>query len=195
MEIWKPIPGYEGSYEVSNLGRVRSVDRYILTKNGKVFKKGVIRKPKEDEDGYLRVNLSKNGKKKEMFVHRLVAITFIDNPNNLPVVNHKDGNKKNNTVENLEWCTRSENDKHAFKLGLRKPTCGGTSKKVAKIDSKTNKIISVYKSMSEAARENGVTYQLISYCANGKYKTAKGFKWAFVDEGVTTIESTLIMCE
>lgn len=187
MEIWKPVPGYEGSYEVSNLGRVRSVSRYTPTWSGKVFKKGTIKKQKEDKDGYFKVWLSKNSKKKPFFVHRLVATAFLDNPDNLPVVNHKDGNKKNNTVENLEWCTLSENTKHAFKIGLIKPSCRGTNKKVAKIDPATNEIISVYKSMSEAARENGITVQMISYCANGKNKTGKGFKWAFVDEGVTTI--------
>lgn len=186
MEIWKPIKGYEDSYEVSNRGRVKSKDRDTPTWNGQVFKKGVIKTLKEDKDGYFKVWLSKDSKKKPFFVHRLVAEAFIENPNNLPVVNHKDGDKQNNYVENLEWCTRSQNDKHAFKLGLRKTTDGGTSKRVAKIDPQTNKILAIYDSMSAAARVNDITVQSISYCANGKQEVAKGFKWAFVDEGVTT---------
>jgi hypothetical protein len=186
MEIWKPIRNYEDSYEVSNQGRVRSKDRYTPTWNGQVFKKGVVKTLNEDKDGYYKIWLSKDSKKKPFFVHRLVADAFLDNADELPIVNHKDGDKKNNDVSNLEWCTRSHNDKHAFQHGLRKANDGGTSKKVVKIDPETDEIITVYDSMSAAARVNDITVQSISYCANGKQKIAKGFKWAFVDEGVTT---------
>lgn len=186
MEIWKPIKNYEDSYEVSDFGRIRSMDRYTHTWNGQVFKKGVIKTLKEDKDGYFKVWLSKESKKKPFFVHRLVAEAFIVNAEKLPIVNHMDGNKKNNHVDNLEWCTRSHNDKHAFEHGLRKATDGGTSKRVAKIDPDTNEILAIYESMSAAARVNDITVQSISYCANGKQEIAKGFKWAFVDEGVTT---------
>jgi hypothetical protein len=186
METWKPVKDYEGSYEISNFGRVRSVDRYTQTWNGQVFKKGVLKKLKEDKDGYYKVWLSKESKKKPFFVHRLVAQAFLSNDKLHPVVNHLDGDKKNNHVDNLEWCTRSRNDKHAFSIGLRKPSDGGTSKRVAKVDPKTYEM-TIYDSMSAAARENDITVQSISYCANGKKETSKGFIWAFVDEGVTTI--------
>lgn len=187
QEEWRPVVGYEGSYEVSNYGEVRGVDRWVPSIHGERFKKGVIKNKKTDKDGYFRVYLSKSSKKKQFMVHRLVAEAFIKNPDNRPVVNHIDGNKQNNAITNLEWCTRSENDLHAFRLGLRIPTCGGTSKAVYKLDIKTMSIIGKYSSLTEAGRQNGLTTQSISYVVNGKHRQAGGFKWALVDEGVTTI--------
>lgn len=110
---WFDINGYEGLYKINRQG-----DVYIMKKPRK--QEG-IKKPSIDKDGYKQVSLSKNGKYTTYKVHRLVALTFIPNPNNLPVINHIDGNKQNNRVDNLEWCTRSENDLHAYRLGLRKP--------------------------------------------------------------------------
>lgn len=125
MEKWKDIKGYEGSYQVSNMGRVRSVDRIRYASNGKTmckfFVKGQILKPSHtgkktrNNDGYLAVNLLQKTKR----VHRLVAEAFIPNPDNFPVVNHKDGNTENNKVENLEWCTNEYNQKHAITHGLK----------------------------------------------------------------------------
>ena len=114
LEIWKDIKDYEGLYQVSNLGRVRSlpkVDRLGRVHNGK------IKAQVNNGSGYLIVNLKHNGKQKMKTVHRLVAETFISNDDNLPEINHIDGNKVNNRVDNLEWCTRSENVKHAIKNG------------------------------------------------------------------------------
>lgn len=187
METWKPIEGYESSYEVSDLGRVRSLDRFTPTWNGQVFKKGVIKTLKEDKDGYYKVWLSKESKKTSYFVHRLVAKAFIPNSEGLPVVNHIDGNKKNNVPENLEWCTVSYNTAHAFRVGLRQPSDGGTSKSVVKLDPVTEEVIETYRSLSEAAQSNGSTAQAVSYAANGKTMISNGYKWAFVGEGVTTI--------
>lgn len=186
MEKWIPIKDYEDSYEVSNLGRVRSKDRYTPTWNGQVFKKGVVKTLQEDKDGYFKVWLSKDSKKKPFFVHRLVAGAFISNEADLPIVNHIDGNKQNNLPANLEWCTRSDNDKHAFKLGLRKVTDGGTSKRVLRMNPEDGSV-KIYESMSAASRANGITVQNISYCANGLQPKANGFYWVFIDEGVTTI--------
>ena len=101
-EVFKAIEGYEGLYEVSNLGRVRSLDSY--DRLGRLHKKGKILKPAIIKDGYLQVHLSKEGKKKTFMVHRLVAQAFIPNPEGLPIINHKDENPKNNRVENIEWC-------------------------------------------------------------------------------------------
>lgn len=117
MEIWKDIKGYEGKYQVSTLGYVKSLvmwtgDKYI--KRDKILR-GVLYK-----NGYMYVGLSKDGKVKRFKVNRLVAEAFIDNPYNLPVTNHKNGDKTNNTVGNLEWTSYSENLKHAYKTGLRK---------------------------------------------------------------------------
>lgn len=119
-EIWKPVVGYEGLYEVSNLGRVRSVDRYVSFgrwgDNGQTrFRKSHLLSPKIDE-GYYRVALSKDGVKKLFKVHRLVAQAFIPNPDNLPVVNHKDEDKSNNIVTNLEWCTIQYNSTYGSSI-------------------------------------------------------------------------------
>ena len=111
MEEWKSIPGYEGLYEVSNLGRVRSVDRYVKYLNGMIhLHKGKVLSPGIRSDGYLQVSLCCNGKYKTIAVHRLVAQAFIENPDNLPEINHKDEDKTNNSVDNLEWCDRSYNN-------------------------------------------------------------------------------------
>ena len=105
-EIWRPIVGYEGLYEVSSYGRVRSLDRYD---NKNHFRKGLIMKQNNDGRGYMSVILCLNGKIKKYLVHRLVAQAFIPNPDNLPEVNHKDENPENNSVTNLEWCDHSYN--------------------------------------------------------------------------------------
>lgn len=108
--IWKDIQGFEGLYQVSNDGKVRSLDRIINYKDGRArLEKGHKLKPHADKKGYTRVTLCKNNKCKPYLVHRLVAMAFIPNPNNWPQVNHKDENKTNNTVWNLEWCDRIYN--------------------------------------------------------------------------------------
>lgn len=119
-EIWKDITGYEGKYQVSSFGRVKSLEYH----NAKGIKRCGILQPATDNSGYHRCALSKNNILKTYKVHRLVAIAFIPNPDNLPQINHKDGNKKNNNVENLEWCDNSHNQKHAYRLGLNPPHQG-----------------------------------------------------------------------
>ncbi|MED3974580.1 NUMOD4 motif-containing HNH endonuclease [Priestia megaterium] len=119
-EIWKPIGGYEEYYEVSNFGRVRSKDRRVSNGPGSYIKKARILKRSKTTTGYWKVELSKDGTKKSLKVHRLVAAAFIDNPNNKPFVNHIDGNPLNNHISNLEWCTQAENMQHAYQTGLIK---------------------------------------------------------------------------
>ena len=122
-EIWKEIDGGYEQYQVSNLGRIKSLKR----------KKEKILHLDKDRYGYMNVYLSKDGVMKKFKVHRLVAIAFIENTNNYPEINHIDGNKENNSVDNLEWVTRSQNLKHAHKMGLKKFStkeglpCGGVS--------------------------------------------------------------------
>lgn len=125
IEIWKNVKGYVGLYQVSNYGRVRSLDTKQVRSNGRVMceftVKGQILNPyftgrtTRNSKGYLTVNLKRKNKK----VHRLVAEAFLENPNNYPMVNHKDGNTENNNVENLEWCTNLHNVRHAIKHGLK----------------------------------------------------------------------------
>ena len=117
MEIWKDIKNYEGLYKISNTGKIRSVERYVRSNTGERLVKGRIRKSKID-NGYEKIILSKNSKPTTVRVHRLVAQTFIPNPDNKPQVNHIDGNKLNNHVDNLEWVTGDENIKHAINIGL-----------------------------------------------------------------------------
>lgn len=112
MEEWRDIAGYEGYYMVSNHGSV-----IALPVDGMVRRKTLL-KANTSWNGYLRVGLRRNGKTKFCMVHRLVAASFIENKNNKPIINHKDGNKQNNHVSNIEWCTHKENTEHAFDSGL-----------------------------------------------------------------------------
>lgn len=128
-EIWKDIAGYKGFYQVSNLGRIKSLCRKTLNSKGVYHTVGGrIMAPKKDPNGYLSIILSKNQVTKQERIHRLVALAFIDNPENKDLVNHMDGNKRNNVVTNLEWVTHSQNHKHAFRTGLRVPTDTSGSK-------------------------------------------------------------------
>lgn len=174
---WAPIKGYEGYYEVSDSGQVRSLDRVIKAKNGISYhKRGKIMKLTQimshNEPGYLVVNLRKNGNSCVCFVHQLVAESFIPNPNNLPVVNHKNGNKTKNEVSNLEWTTYKDNNLHALANGLRQPR--GT--KVKQIDSSGN-VVDVFRSVCEASRKTGIGRGSISHCINGRCNRAGGFLW------------------
>jgi hypothetical protein len=119
IEIWKDIPNYEGYYKVSNLGRVKRINS--ITSHNHTRKERVLN---QSNDNYRSVSLCKNNIKINFLVHRLVALTFLDKLNNKNFVNHKDGNKHNNNVENLEWCTRKENGEHASKYGLVKDQYG-----------------------------------------------------------------------
>lgn len=119
-EIWRNIPGYDGVYKISNLGNVRSTDRYVNSSRGKRLVKGSILRPTNNGHGYLIIGLASQGHKKNHYIHRLVAQCFLENALNLPVVNHIDRNTRNNAVDNLEWCTTKENINHSI-INLRKP--------------------------------------------------------------------------
>ena len=119
-EIWKDIEGYQGYYQISNYGRVKSLDRFRKNGSSGYIHKEKILKQSLTTTGYLKVELCINKFRKSMKVHRLVAKAFIDNPENKPDVNHKDGNPLNNHLSNLEWCTERENINHAINLGLKK---------------------------------------------------------------------------
>ena len=115
-EIWKDIKGYEGLYQISNLGRVKSISRKINTFYGYRKTKEKILKSSYDKDGYLKITITNNWKHKTHKIHRLVAEAFIPNPDNKPTINHIDGNKLNNSIDNLEWATRKEQTKHMHEV-------------------------------------------------------------------------------
>lgn len=124
-EIWKTVKRYEGLYEVSNMGRVKSLSRTRQGKGGGLYPVcEKILTNRVSGAGYFQIALSKGSKKKYPLIHRLVAQNFIPNPQNKPQVNHKNGIKTDNRVENLEWCTQSENQHHAYKIGLQKHQYG-----------------------------------------------------------------------
>lgn len=175
-EIWKEVLGYEGLYEVSNYGKVRSKNRYVDCKKYKAFKKGVLLKPRKDKGGYLTVYLSRGNKHKQFFVHRLVAMSFIENSNNLPFINHKDENKENNVVENIEWCDRMYNNNY----GSRNLRAGiSCRKRILQYDLRGN-FIKSYNSVFQAKKENSKSSGThISEACNGKRKSAYGYLWRY----------------
>jgi hypothetical protein len=118
-EIWKDVAGYVGYYEVSNYGKVRSVDRYVNNHKGeRALRKGKVLTDTLDDKGYVRYTFRMGKSKKMKRGHRLVAEAFIPNPNQYTIINHKDGNKANNHISNLEWCTHRQNSQHAESMGL-----------------------------------------------------------------------------
>ena len=166
-EIWCPIKGYEGLYEVSDKGRVRSIK----------FGKERILKPGRMTKGYLTVGLYKNGEQKMYLVHRLVAKTFIPNPDNLPEVNHKDEDKINNKVSNLEWCDRKYNQNYG--TGIQR-MAEKLSKSVLQF-TKDGEFVKEWKSATDVKRNLGYSKGNISSCCTGKLKSAYNFIWKYKD--------------
>lgn len=192
MEIWKDIYGYEDSYSISNHGRVKSKEREVFrrSKNGNMYKVkvgGFILKNICHKSGYARVVLMKDGKAKQENVHRLVANHFINNPLNLPQVNHIDGNKHNPHVSNLEWVTPIDNGKHAYSSGLSYAWNKGL------LGNQTGKYRGVYQvsphgkvkkldCMSDATRDKMFDSGGITKCCQKKIASHKGFIWIYEDD-------------
>ena len=191
IEIWKTAVSdgelYEGLYKVSNLGKILSLNYRNTGKPG-------LMKPGTDKDGYLQVSLRKNGKHKTCKVHRLVAETFLENPENLPEVNHKDENKENNFVflnedgtvnkekSNLEWKNHRDNCNHGTRNErvAKALTNGKLSKRVLQL-SLTGELIKEWESTQECGR-NGFDSGHVAACCNGKLKTHKGFRWMYAED-------------
>lgn len=187
QEEWRDVVGYEGFYQVSNLGNVRSVDRTVIQHRttgdvekrikGKQLKKWLAR-------NYYHVTFSRDGEIKAPFVHKLVAEAFIENKNNYPVVNHKDENTHNNHATNLEWCTQIYNRNYGHceekRLNSFLKSVENHKRKrkpVIQID-KNGNIVNRYYSMN-AARKDGFNSPGIHSCCNGRLKTYKGYVWAY----------------
>ena len=152
VEVWRPAVGYEKTYEVSNLGKVRSIDRFVIRKNFMFyFRKGKILKLRIGFKGYQYASLWGNKKNNKPKVHRLIAQAFIPNPNNLPQVNHKNNNKLDNRVENLEWITNLDNIRHAWKNGFKNNNhCIGEKNHFAKLTSESvREIRNSYKELNK----------------------------------------------
>ena len=158
-EEWRDIKGYEGKYMVSNLGRVKSLNYSNTGKEG-------ILNARDNGKGYLRVILWKDGKDKKYRINRLVAQAFIPNPDNLPEVNHKDEDKTNNRVDNLEWCSRQYNIEYS------------QGKAVIGIN-KVSGLIVEFPSASEASRQTGINSRNICACLKGRQKSTGGFYWHY----------------
>lgn len=172
MEIWKEIPGTEGQYQISNYGKVRTV------------KTGRVLTPAIDERGYERVCLFKYDRERRYKVHRLVAITFIPNPDNKPQVNHKDGNKRNNSVDNLEWVTNEENMRHANAAGLREGHqrfCDSRKKRIIATHIESGEEV-VFDSILAAKKAIGTNH--IQEVLRGLRYEAKGYTFRYA-KGVT----------
>ena len=200
MEEWRDIKGYEGRYQISSEGRVKSLKR--ITRNNQIIKEK-IRKPKIDKDGYCCVKLWIDGISKEYFIHRLVAQAFIPNPYNKPCIDHINTNKTDNRAENLRWCTHKENTNNPIsrekylknryrveverRISIYKPT----KEAVAKMAEKHKKPVGMYKdgnlikrfdSAADAERENkDYKYMSISAACNGRIKTYRGYEWKFIN--------------
>lgn len=178
IELWKWIPGWEGYYMASTHGRIKSVDRYVNGNGSSKFLiKGRILKGTPDKDGYILVILSKHNKKKGFHIHRLVALTFIPNPNNWPQVNHIDENKTNNTVENLEWCTAKYNSNY----GTHIERYSQANRKPILMFTKDGQFIQRFNCVAEANKYLGKNTgnKNIYQCLTGFSKTAYGYIWKY----------------
>lgn len=192
QEIWKPVVGFEGLYEVSSKGVVKSIPRMIIRNKGSYFSKGKILSPYKDENGYLYVSLCKNGKPKSFFVHRLVALAFIPNPESKPHIDHINTITFDNRVENLRWCTPFENSNNP--ITLERVRINGHSVETTKKNMASRKnnhkynapkrvfqytidgnLIATYESISEARKITGI--ENIGCVTRGERNKAGGYKW------------------
>lgn len=185
-EHWKAIPGYEGYYEVSDLGRVKSIDRIIPNpKNGKMnfLVKGKIRKLQKAHDGYLRVTLNKNGNAKKYFVHRLVMYAFCPNPDpdKYTQINHKNEITNDNRPENLEWCTQTYNNNYGGRIAKQaNALVNGKRAKAVGQYTLNGKLVKIWPSTRECGR-HGFKHSGVGACCLGKWTSYKGYKWKYVN--------------
>ncbi len=190
-EIWKPVPGYNGNYEASNTGMIRIIDRFdVITRDGvKDFKpytrkrSGKVLKNWLDKDGYVCGVICENGKIKNIRVHRLIASTFIDNPDNKPFIDHINTIKNDNRIENLRWCTNSENLLNPLTSQLKSKVSKGVPKimdrKVLKINPVTSETVEIFHSCSAAARDIRVSQSWMNYTCKKYPRLRSGFYWRF----------------
>lgn len=176
QEIWEPISGYEGLYEVSNLGNVRSVDRVVISSrqvNRRL--KGKLLSPSINNRGYQYVNLVKGGRSKSVTIHKLVALAFIPNPKDKPCIDHINAIRTDNRSENLRWCSHRENQNFPIATSKRKVTR-------VNMYTKKGEFVKQFKSITDAEREIGVSHSNICASCAGRRNEAGGFKWEYAKE-------------
>lgn len=188
-EVWKSIKGWETLYEVSDKGRVRSLDRTYKRGNSLVCHRGKILKEQENNKGYKFVYLKCNGAKAKVYVHRLVAMEFVFKPNGMNIVNHKDFNPKNNCAENLEWTTFAGNSLYSAERGRFYHTVTWRTRLKESLDKAMGKpvlgesisedSVVFYRALNDCARD-GFQPSCVSSCCSGKRKTHAGFTWKFI---------------
>lgn len=191
IEVWKDVKNYEGYYIVSSMGKVKSLDRIVLGKNGaSCFRCGKLKSSVTNRGGYLLVMLSKNNKPKSCRIHRLVAEAFIPNPDNLPCIDHINTIRTDNRVSNLRWVTQKENcNNELSKKSYSEANKGRVlseewKKKIGKGNGKLVYCIEldkIFESTCEASRELGISQSNISLVCRGKRETAGGYHWEYVD--------------
>lgn len=186
-ETWRDVAGYEGLYEVSNLGNVRGVARthFRYDKQGNAYK---VRVParclvkKDNSNGYYRVCLSRDNRVRRLLVHRLVAMAFVENPDDLPVIDHIDGDRHNNDASNLRWCTQGDNLRYSYQNGretvivredLKKRQVHAVSRPVVRSDGEE------FSSVVAASRALGLSESAVSHVVHGRAKTAGGYSFTF----------------
>ena len=194
QECWRAVVGYEGYYEVSNLGNVKSIERLVRHSRSNIefLRKGKLFKPSIERAGYLKVQLSVRGKSKYYFVHRLVAQAFLPNPDNLPEVNHKNEIKTDNNLDNLEWCSRLYNQNYGTKIERQKRTYRENNsiknkqyakpkgRSIYKYDLKGN-LIAISCDYLLASSVEDIPYRQIMAVCNGVQKTCRGYIWKYGD--------------
>ena len=177
-EVWQDIKGFEGYYQVSNMGRAKSLERTV--ENGRGYYKTVpekILKVYDNGRGYLFVQLCKDGKVKNCFVHRLVADAFCENPSGYKEINHINEDKSDNRAENLEWCDRAYN----IKYGTRNQRMAEKRGKAVISINKISGLILEFPSISEASKQTGISLGGICECCTGKRKSVKGYVWFYAE--------------
>lgn len=182
FEEWRPVKEYEGTYEVSDCGNVRSLDTFVRTKGGVLrLAKGRIRKLQRDDDGYMRVGLYGGKKPKLVGVHRLVAEAFIPNPDNKEQVDHINGVRDDNRIENLRWFTLEENNSTDLAKSRKSKSAfeRNDNKKTVYQYTLDGELVDVWSSTREVERKTGFKSQSISRCCNGKQEFAYNYKWSY----------------
>ena len=185
-EIWRDVVGYEGLYQISNLGRLKHLATPRKKGTGKYERDEHFCTSHVQNNGYLVVDLYKDNKRKTFLVHRLVAMSFLLNPQNYEFINHIDNNRKNNCLSNLEWCTKSYNTKYSYdtndrrkKMNWKSGKDNANSKAVLMSDM-NGKVIKRYECIMDTERELGIWSSCIVSCLKGRTKTAGGYKWNYV---------------